>query len=975
MRLQNFVSPLNQSEMYPAQFQLRLYYEQAQNERINLYRIAQSILLVLLVLMTAISANAQTYSADNPTSRTALWKLLENNDTELLKYSKNIDKFSALVFDVLANEEDLALTIQRGYWFMQSRWWQNINDITKAEILVLTAQNLEKSARYKEAISLYNLVLEKHIKALNQTPLAYALALIELSNCYAEYGQRTIVLNLIEKAIDVCHTYPNEVSLNDFITAYNNLLFYETNTKNLERFNQARAEVLDSLATNSRDKLFYLEIISRKYEVLNLVYQNKIVEALDALQKFAELPIENNDERQKKYTFLLSAYPNLITQLIHPLKNYELAGKVIENYIKLAIEKKFSWYHFHGLTLKASLLNKLGFYNEALKIVERSLAIFKPSVQGYSFYSTQVFRAQLYSKLNQYHMAEGILDSSMVLFVERFLDPTIELKNMHQQRFEEVNNATVLSFISMASNVYASIYKSNNKLETADKAEAFAQAASVQFTYNYALGEFDESLAQVHKRIAETFLTLLEERYTQNRKKQLEFLSRIEQNASQHLLKEFQNRWIAAHPKFKTFYIKEQVIQNNIEVLEHDLTLNFNEKNESQLKLLKDSLFEVRKNIRDQLGGFYELQRDFDFAKIQEKLRADDKLIKFHEAEEHLFRIEVSRKEIEVKCIGLHDSIKPKILEYAKLMRNPQTEYRGLSQELNKLLLPQTHLDNLIVVPEGYMNYLSFETLLDDHGKFLVEKHNFVYCPSIPFWYATKLYPKSEGKSNLICFTANYDQTPNLSPLKYAQEEVKEILTITSGKHIKSADIANFRTTIRDYKLAHLSMHAVLSDDENNPSELIFSNNEKLRFDDIYTTSLPLDMMVLSACNTGAGNIKNGEGIVSLSRALMLAGVKSNVVSMWSAPDLDTKEIMVEFYRILKAGQNKDYALAQAKRNYLEKNPIKSHPFFWGAFILNGDNSSLFPARNNWIWIIFGIGGIGVVVLVFTKCLIIKRSN
>lgn len=962
--------------MYPIKFQINPIYEQLVRVRKNMSCIGKSILWILLILLITNSTSAQTYSADSQASRIELWSLLENNDAELLKYSKNKkDAFGPLIFDALANEEDLALSIQRGNWFIQSRWWQNTNDISKAEILVLTAQNLANNGQFKEAIVLFNLALEKHIKALNKSPLAYALALIELSNCYAEYGQRTIVLDLINKAIDVCHTYPNEVSLSDFMTAYNNLLFYELNSKNLERFNLARAEILDALAAHSRDKLFYLEIISRKYEVLNLVYQNKIIEALDALHRFAEMHVKNGDEHEKKYNYLLSAYPNMIAQLIHPNQDYELAGKTIEKYIELAVETKFSWYHFHGLTLKANLLNKLGLHREALNIVESNLEIFKPSVQGYSFYSTQVFRAQLYTKLNQHNEAERILDSSMVLFAEQFLNPEIELKYMHQQRFEQVNNAIVLSFISMASHVYAEIYETNKSLESADKAEAFAKAASIQFTYNYELGEFDESLAQVHKRIAETLLSLLEKRYAQNREKQLEFLSQIEQNASQHLLKEFQNRWIEAHPKFKTLYIKEKVLQNSIEALERDLTLNFKEESESQLKSQKDSLVQIRQKIKVQLGGFYELQQDFDFAKIQGKLSAHEKLIKFHEAEEHLFRIEVSREEIAVKSIGLHDSIKPKILEYANLMRNPQSDYRALSQELYQLLLPQTNLENVIVVPDGYMNYLSLETLLDDQGKFLVEKHNFVYCPSIPFWYATKLYPKSEGKQNLICFTANYDQTPNLSPLKYAQEEVEEILKTSSSKHVQSASVEDFKKLIQEHKLAHLSMHALLSDDANNPSELIFSNNEKLRFDDIYTMNLPLDMMVLSACNTGTGNIKNGEGIVSLSRALMLAGVRSNAVSMWPAPDLDTKEIMVDFYQMLQAGETKDYALAQAKRNYLERNPVKSHPFFWGGFILNGDNSPIFPKTNNWFWVLLGIAGIGVSVWGFARIYTSKSHN
>ncbi len=906
-----------------------------------------AVLLVLLVPFCSTRIYTQ-YKFKYPEERELFWTKIESYDQAIQKLSKDTIHFGALVFDHLANENDRLISINRSKWYINSRWWKKTNSVKQAEIIVLLAQNLALSDETKQAIKWFHVALEKHIKSLNKSPLAYALALIELSNCYAVFGQKTLVVELLNKAIDVCHAHPTVVNLNDFITAYNNLLYYELNSENLERFKRAKSEVLDSLAYNSREKLFYMELISKKYDVLNYTYQNRMVEALTALKTFSLMPVANREEQQKKSDYFLSAYPNVIAQLIN-LQNFKLAGEIIDEYINLSIEQKSNWNHFYALSLKANLLFKMNSIREALNLLENNLENFKPSPQAYSFYSLQVFRAQVKARLNLHQEAETLLDSVMILFSREFLNPQIVLQNFDAQNFSQVNNTTVLSFVSMASNVYADIFKHNHDVETLNKGASFAKAASIQFTYNYELGEFDESLAQIHKRIAETLLSLLESGNINNPEKQIEYLSQIEQNASQHLLKEFQNHWIASHPKFKSLYIKERILINSIEVSERELTLKYSVQGKRKLEVDRDSLKILREQIRLELGGFYELQKDFDFAKIQKKLNVDEQLIKFHEGERNLFRILVSRDKIEVKTIGLNDSIKPKILAYANLMRQPQSQFKTLGKELYRLLLPNKIEQNLFVIPEGYMSYLNLETLIDKKEQYLINNHNIAYCPSIPFWYATKIYPKKDGPRDLLCFTANYQNTPELNSLKYASEEVEEILKSTPGIHIESARVQDFKTQIQQYSIAHLSMHAILSDDADTPSELIFSNNEKLRFTDIYDMNLPLEMIVLSACNTGMGNLKNGEGIMSLSRALMLSGVRSNVVSLWSAPDLDTKTIMVDFYALLNEGYSKNFALAKAKRNFLKNNPLKQHPFFWGGFVLNGDNVALFdkPIRIN----------------------------
>jgi CHAT domain-containing protein/Tfp pilus assembly protein PilF len=101
------------------------------------------------------------------------------------------------------------------------------------------------------------------------------------------------------------------------------------------------------------------------------------------------------------------------------------------------------------------------------------------------------------------------------------------------------------------------------------------------------------------------------------------------------------------------------------------------------------------------------------------------------------------------------------------------------------------------------------------------------------------------------------------------------------------------------------------------------------------------EMVVLSACDTGLGEVRNGEGVFGLRRAFTQAGAKSLVMSMWKVPDKETKELMVTFYsNIYKKGMNRSQALRQAtlKQMKITKDRYgNSNPYYWGAFIFMGE--------------------------------------
>jgi len=97
---------------------------------------------------------------------------------------------------------------------------------------------------------------------------------------------------------------------------------------------------------------------------------------------------------------------------------------------------------------------------------------------------------------------------------------------------------------------------------------------------------------------------------------------------------------------------------------------------------------------------------------------------------------------------------------------------------------------------------------------------------------------------------------------------------------------------------------------------------------------LGTELVVLSACETGLGEVHVGEGVYGLRRAFVLAGAKTLVMSLWKVPDEETRELMEDFYQRVLQGRPRAEALREAQLAMRAKHP---DPFCWGAFICQGD--------------------------------------
>jgi len=99
-------------------------------------------------------------------------------------------------------------------------------------------------------------------------------------------------------------------------------------------------------------------------------------------------------------------------------------------------------------------------------------------------------------------------------------------------------------------------------------------------------------------------------------------------------------------------------------------------------------------------------------------------------------------------------------------------------------------------------------------------------------------------------------------------------------------------------------------------------------------------LVTLSACDTGIGQVRNGEGVYGLRRAFALAGAETLVMSLWPVSDTIARETMTAYYTGLHAGLGRGEALRQAKLAMLKRGE-RRHPFYWASFIQSGEWGNL----------------------------------
>jgi CHAT domain-containing protein/predicted negative regulator of RcsB-dependent stress response len=311
---------------------------------------------------------------------------------------------------------------------------------------------------------------------------------------------------------------------------------------------------------------------------------------------------------------------------------------------------------------------------------------------------------------------------------------------------------------------------------------------------------------------------------------------------------------------------------------------------------------------------------------------------------------------------------------------NGYTNFMRSANYLNSVLIEpiglSSSITDLIVIPDGKLAYLPFDALISNipdstrisfsSPEYLVKRFNFVYSYSATLHYDyfrnnpntnSKIvafapdYSGGEFDLNKEAYRARQAERATLRPLPGAKEEVVGLSDRFKGKAFigNSATEQKFKQEAGSYGILHLAMHTMMNDSIPMYSKLVFAPNTSdslndgfLNTQEIYNMKLNAKLAVLSACNTGSGKMRAGEGVMSLARAFLYAGCPSIVMTLWEVEDKSSAVLVLNFYKYLFRGFTKPEALQLAKLDYLsEADPLKSHPYFWMGYIVVGDPSPI----------------------------------
>lgn len=426
---------------------------------------------------------------------------------------------------------------------------------------------------------------------------------------------------------------------------------------------------------------------------------------------------------------------------------------------------------------------------------------------------------------------------------------------------------------------------------------------------------------------------------------------------------------------------KEKQFRVDIAYYEREINEENNKKNSDpnldKVKEWDDKLYTLRREYQQLIDQFeekypkyYRLKYDTRLAKVQdireEMIDRKTAFLEYFVGTQKVYLFAITKGGAKVHQMDKGEDFEENIREIQRMARKPQlsTEEVPDFQERIYLIYRQylaeavehlpTKINRLLIVPDDLLNLIPFELLSRsaEQPDFLIQDYTIGYTYSASLFKAGQR-PGTSVADRLFLGYAPAFSAPiaenrscagdQLANLENSDREVLGIQALLGGNVMLGTDANrdSFLAQAGHYRIIHLATHACM--DEENPmqSKVFFADNPIVN-QDLFNLNLSADLAVLSACNTGSGQLVKGDGVLSLSKGFVHAGCPSAVMSLWSVDDFSTSEIMIDFYDYLKKGYTKDEALRKAKLDFIASaDKVKKHPFFWAAFVQMGDPIAL----------------------------------
>jgi CHAT domain-containing protein len=333
---------------------------------------------------------------------------------------------------------------------------------------------------------------------------------------------------------------------------------------------------------------------------------------------------------------------------------------------------------------------------------------------------------------------------------------------------------------------------------------------------------------------------------------------------------------------------------------------------------------------------------------LQGKLDPKTAVLTYWISDKELIYWLITKSTIYRKSVEIDKATVASLIETTRkaIQSNSETEAsEGLSQ-LYSLLIEPVEADiksvaNLVIIPNGALHFLPFQALIDKKGEYLVQKFNVAYAPSVSVYILCKERETISGTTFMGMALSDVSVGNNVG-LPGTEDELKKILPLFS-ENISTFGIQSTESfakkNIGNFNFIHFATHGSYNYRQPLYSCLLFPPSDdddgRLNVYEVFEMNINSKLVTLSACETGLGNINQGDELVGLSRAFLFAGSSSVIVSLWSVADYPTSLLMSNFYKYIKNHPLQE-ALTLAQRDVIKVFP---QPRYWSPFILIGNGN------------------------------------
>jgi CHAT domain-containing protein len=816
----------------------------------------------------------------------------------------------------------------------ESDFWKNSRPKTKDELLAIVVLNCNKAyyenqfGQSQKAISSYEKawqIYQKN-KLANYDIIEYCLK--PLGNLYTVLGDYDSAENTIKQYFYIINTSTNypDAPKQKFAAILNLSNVYQSSGK-------------ISLATELLESTLKTEKLSnaQKGILWNNLGNSYLLSATGNLMRpethqnaqkaFISAVSYLKNEKNQKET-LSNSYRNL-SVLNRQRQNFEIANSYLEKAERLFLEtnkqpRKIAKLYYE----KALLFFDEQKYEESEKLI---LTIFKILIPNYNSKNNLPDQNELY--------AETVLIDILDLQAEIF-----SKQNQPKKTLEAYKLSFYIEDLLMNGLVYE-----NSKI--------ISQVRARNRT---------EKCISIYDRLY----------HEENKTEYLEQAFQLAERTKSGILKSYRSNIKNASAEEKQLLHELQTLNNNI-LKEQQKGNSANISNINKAIKKQNELMLSLKKIQSENPNY--IPENCDLKTLLSKLEKDKAVMVYYfMGFENLYYFILQNNRINLNRINITDIAIPKIVQFIDYFNNANNITNDISGynhygkvAYDVLKLPSNIIyKNLIIVPDGILNFLPFEALITQESSttnfakmhYLLNDFKIGYNTSANIYLNSKPNLKSE-KTVLGVFPV-FEKTP--FELGYSKNELESIRSNFKGKYLENsnATFGNFKNNAGKYSILHLSTHASSGDIET-PASIKFYDQEIL-YSELYNLNINPDLVVLSACETGIGKLYKAEGAMSVARGFQFAGAQNLLFSLWKVNDFTTSVFMADFYKNIKNDVPYFEANTNAKLDFLNDKSIpnaKKSPYYWSSFVYYGSISSEERSTNYIFYIISLLTVIGLFLV------------